>query len=81
MSYIANLLIQFSLYLTAALSLNIVLGYCGLFSLCQAALYGVGAYTAAILLTRAGLAFWPPLDALRLPAPLRVCSSRCLQRG
>lgn len=35
-------------------SLNIVQGHTGLFSLGQAALYGIGAYTTAILVTRFG---------------------------
>ncbi len=59
MNYLSNILIQFSLYLTCALSLNLLLGYCGLFSLCHAALFGLGAYTAALLMTNAGWAFIP----------------------
>lgn len=59
MNYLSNILIQFSLYLTCALSLNLLLGYCGLFSLCHAALFGLGAYTTALLMTKAGWAFMP----------------------
>ncbi len=59
MNYLGNILIQFCLYLTCALSLNILLGYCGLFSLCHAALYGIGAYTSALLMVKLGWHFVP----------------------
>jgi branched-chain amino acid transport system permease protein len=57
MGYLGNIFVQFALYLVCALSLNVVLGYCGLFSMCHAAIYGLGAYAAAISMTRAGLPF------------------------
>ena len=63
MNYLSNILIQFSLYLTCALSLNLLLGYCGLFSLCHAALYGLGAYTAALLMVNCGWPFIPSVLA------------------
>jgi len=40
------------------LGMNIVMGYAGQFMLAQAAFYGVGAYTSAILATTLGLPFW-----------------------
>ncbi len=50
-----NLSISFSI---ACLGLNIVLGYTGQLSLAQAAFWGVGAYTSAILTTHLGLPVW-----------------------
>jgi branched-chain amino acid transport system permease protein len=50
-----NLAISFSI---ACLGLNIVLGYAGQLSLAQAAFWGVGAYTSAILTTQWGLPVW-----------------------
>ncbi len=38
--------------------MNIIMGYCGQFMLAQAALYGIGAYTSALLATKLGLSFW-----------------------
>ena len=43
------------LYAVLALSLNIILGNCGLFHMGHAAFYAVGAYTAAILNTMYGI--------------------------
>src|SRR5512136_71057 len=47
----------------ACLGLNIVLGYAGQLSLAQAAFWGVGAYTSAILTTQLGLPVWAGLFA------------------
>ena len=55
-----NLSISFSI---ACLGLNIVLGYAGQLSLAQAAFWGVGAYTSAILTTKLGLPVWAGMFA------------------
>ena len=55
-----NLSISFSI---ACLGLNIVLGYTGQLSLAQAAFWGVGAYTSAILTTKLGLPVWAGMFA------------------
>ncbi|MGC1404405.1 MAG: branched-chain amino acid ABC transporter ATP-binding protein/permease [Thermodesulfobacteriota bacterium] len=55
-----NLAISFSI---ACLGLNIVLGYAGQLSLAQAAFWGVGAYTSAILTTQFGLPVWAGMFA------------------
>ncbi len=47
----------------ACLGLNIVLGYAGQLSLAQAAFWGVGAYTSAILTTRLGMPVWTGMIA------------------
>ncbi len=43
------------LYIMLGLSLNLIVGYAGLFQLGHAAFYGLGAYTAAILNLRLGI--------------------------
>ncbi|HCU68478.1 MAG TPA: branched-chain amino acid ABC transporter permease, partial [Desulfomicrobium sp.] len=43
------------LYAILALSLNVILGHCGLFHMGHAAFYAIGAYTAAILNTMYGV--------------------------
>ena len=53
---LVNLSISFSI---ACLGLNIVLGYAGQLSLAQAAFWGVGAYTSALLTARLGWPVWP----------------------
>lgn len=59
-NYLTQISIFVSLFLLLAVSQNLVLGFGGLFSIVQAALYGVGAYTAAILVLRLHAPF--PLD-------------------
>jgi branched-chain amino acid transport system ATP-binding protein/branched-chain amino acid transport system permease protein len=55
-----NLAISFSI---ACLGLNIVLGYAGQLSLAQAAFWGVGAYTSAILTIQLGVPVWAGMFA------------------
>jgi len=43
------------IYILLGLSLNVIVGYAGLFQLGHAAFYGIGAYTAAILNLRFGI--------------------------
>ncbi len=40
------------------MSLNLIVGYTGLFSITHASFYGIGAYTTALLLTRLGAGFF-----------------------
>lgn len=49
--YFQDVLVFFGLYVLLGLSLNIIVGYTGLFNLGHAAFYAVGAYTVAILNT------------------------------
>jgi branched-chain amino acid transport system permease protein len=62
--YLATL---WCVYLMAGFGLNLTVGYAGQISLGQAAFFGIGAYTAAIML-KAGLAFW-----FALPVAVLVC--------
>jgi branched-chain amino acid transport system permease protein len=62
MNYALHLLIYFCIYAIAALSLNLVIGYCGLLTLAHATYFAVGAYTYAIL-SIYGWGFLPALVA------------------
>ncbi|MEI6972521.1 MAG: branched-chain amino acid ABC transporter permease [bacterium] len=62
MNYLLHLLIYFCIYAIAALSLNLVIGYCGLLTLAHAAYFAIGAYTYAIL-SLYGWGFLPALAA------------------
>ncbi|MEK7136394.1 MAG: branched-chain amino acid ABC transporter permease [Patescibacteria group bacterium] len=61
MEYFIHLAILVGIYAILGVSLNLVVGYSGLLSVTHAAFYGVGAYTAAILLTTYGFSFLPAL--------------------
>jgi branched-chain amino acid transport system permease protein len=61
--YILFLVNMTAIGVIGALGLNILTGYTGLISLGQAGFMGVGAYTVAILSTRAGLPLWINLPA------------------
>jgi branched-chain amino acid transport system permease protein len=63
MGYLLHILVMVSLYAILAVSFNLLIGFAGLFALSQAAFFGVGAYTTAILATKLGLAFPLPLLA------------------
>ncbi len=57
MEVLLHLVIMSGVYMILALSLNLLIGYAGLFSVGHGAFYGVGAYAAAILSTQLGLPF------------------------
>lgn len=63
MNYLWHILVMINLYLILSLSLNLVAGYTGLLSLCHAAFYGIGAYTATLLMMKVGWGFFPSLLA------------------
>ena len=42
-SYLAHFLVMVGIYSILALSLNLLIGYSGIFSLAHAAIYGIGA--------------------------------------
>src|SRR3989338_7563134 len=58
MEYLIHLAILGGIYTILGISLNLVVGYTGLLSITQAAFYGIGAYTTAILLTRYDINFF-----------------------
>lgn len=55
MNYFLHLLTLISIYLVLSQSLNILVGYTGLLSLCHAAFFGIGAYTSALLTMKLGV--------------------------
>jgi len=56
--YVVTILITIAIFAILAHSLNIITGHAGQISLGHAAFFGIGAYTAGILYTKAGLPFW-----------------------
>lgn len=58
-NFVLLLVIYIGIYAILALGLNIVTGYGGMLSLCQAAFFAIGAYTTAIMMSQAGdVSFW-----------------------
>jgi len=55
--YLAHLTIMVGLYVILGISFNILVGYAGLFSVSQAAFYGIGAYATALLTLNFGWGF------------------------
>jgi branched-chain amino acid transport system permease protein len=60
-SYITHVAIQCLIYSALAISLNIIIGLSGQFSLGHVTFYGMGAYACTLLMMRAGLGFWASL--------------------
>lgn len=58
------------LYIILSLGLEVALGITGLFSLCHAAFYGMGAYVSALLSIYFGLSFWITLPIAAICAGL-----------
>ena len=79
--YLVTVLITIGIYVILALSLNIITGYAGQISLGHAAFMGIGAYTSALLYTKAGLSFWPAFVLAGLVAGLvgAVLAIPCLR--
>lgn len=66
-NYGIYLLTTWLVFIIATMGLNLTVGYAGQKSLGQAAFFGIGAYTVAILM-KAGISFW-----LGLPAAALIC--------
>lgn len=61
MNYIFHILIMICIYTILSLSSNLLIGYTGIFSICSAAFYGIGAYTTAISMMRLNINFFPSM--------------------
>ena len=61
MNYLLQLLILINIYVVLSLSLNLLVGYVGLLSLCHAAFYGIGAYASTLLAMKLGVGFVPSM--------------------
>lgn len=71
---IQSLFIRILIFGLLAMSLDILVGYSGLWSFCHAALFGIGAYTTGILITRLDItSFWFSAPAGILMAGLAAC--------
>jgi branched-chain amino acid transport system permease protein len=57
MDFLLHILVLFGIYTTLAISLDLLVGHTGLLSMSQAAFYGLGAYTSALLAVEFGLPF------------------------
>src|SRR3989338_4951764 len=68
--YFENLVILGSIFSVLSGSLNLTMGYTGLFNLGHAAFFAIGAYTSALLALGFGLPFWICLFAAALFAAL-----------
>lgn len=65
-AFVLYVLNTMGIYAIAAIGLNLLIGYTGQISLGHGAFFGVGAYAAAILATRAHFPFWAALPAAGL---------------
>jgi len=70
MDYLIHLAILIGIYGILGLSLNLLVGFAGLISVTHAAFYGLGAYTAALLMVERGVSFFLALPAAMLLAML-----------
>jgi len=61
--YLESILILIGIYSILAIGICLLMGYAGQISLGQAAFYGIGAYTSAVLATRYSLSPWLGLIA------------------
>jgi len=57
-AYFAHYLVMVGIYTILAVSLNLLVGYAGIFSLAHAAVYGIGAYASALVALKLGMGFW-----------------------
>lgn len=61
--YVITVAVFVGIWVSLALSLNILVGYAGQISLGHAAFFGIGAYTSAVMTVRYGQTFWVGLLA------------------
>jgi branched-chain amino acid transport system permease protein len=81
MTYVVHVLITLEIYAILSLSLNLITGYAGMFSLAHAAFYGIGAYVNTLLVMRLGFGMVPALIssialAMLSSLPISIPSSR-----
>lgn len=61
LNFVLLVLIYTVIYSFMALGQNVITGYGGMLSLCQAGFFAIGSYTTGILCTKCGWNFWPTL--------------------
>jgi branched-chain amino acid transport system permease protein len=72
MIYLLHLLVYFDIYVIVSLSLNIVVGYCGIITLAHAGYFAIGAYVYALSTQALG---WGLIPAAMLAAAVAACFS------
>jgi branched-chain amino acid transport system permease protein len=71
--YLMGVIILTVINIVMVFSVNVIQGYTGKVSLCQAAFYGMGAYTSSILTLKFGWSFWVSIFAAGVvPAAVAV---------
>jgi branched-chain amino acid transport system permease protein len=69
--FLLNIIVLIGLYCLLTLGLSLLVGYAGQISTAQAAFYGIGAYTSAIITTRTGLPIFISMAcAVAVPAAI-----------
>jgi branched-chain amino acid transport system permease protein len=63
-AYVVTIATLITINAIVVCGLNVIVGYAGQISLGHAAFFGIGAYSAAILATKAGLSFWTALPLI-----------------
>ncbi len=84
MNYILHLGIYACIYSIVAMSLNLVVGYCGLLTLAHAGYFAIGAYTYALVSVKLGWGFLPAVGlgmAIASVASLAVSMSAWRFKG
>ncbi len=69
-SYILHIMIVIFLNIVLASSLNLIIGYCGQVSFAHASYYGIGAYTATLLMLKLNVSFWIALPCAAIGASI-----------
>jgi branched-chain amino acid transport system permease protein len=77
MDYIIHILISISIFIPLALSLDLVVGRTGILSITHAGMYGLGAYTTAILTKTYGVSF---LLSITLGVLVTMCVAYMLSK-
>ena len=73
LNFFLLIIIYSGIYALMALGQNMITGYTGMLSLCQAGFFAIGSYASAILMTKLGWSFWATLPvAVILSALLGV---------
>ncbi|MFD3260395.1 branched-chain amino acid ABC transporter permease [Paenibacillus lentus] len=66
--YWMHIVIMIGIFSILSMSLNVIIGYAGQFALGHAAFYGIGAYSAALLMIHFHISFWIALPAAAIIA-------------
>jgi len=70
MTYVLHLAIYIAIYSILALSLNLIVGYCGLLTMAHASYFAIGGYTYALLTLTLGWGFLPSTAGAMLVAAI-----------